>query len=177
MWGKQIGMQEKHLSGHGVHKELIHSETEQSQHHRLNSLLLSEYTLTNCQLTPTFTYRFGHCGKRKQIIKKRLEERPLLLPEAQCKSSSSPSHTPNVTLPQFCPALHSALGCSNGCNERFDVTFLPNSSMPLAFLHYSLPLCPSVSHLQLQSLRGAWSHDCIPSHMSTTSLSTCPLCQ
>lgn len=92
---------------HGPRRELIHSELKWSQRHRLNSLQLGEFYVTHCELTPTFTYRFGHWEKRKQNIKKRLGETPfVLLPEAQFKSSSSPYHPRSVTLPVLpCTAL------------------------------------------------------------------------
>lgn len=134
-------MQGKHLRvSQCMQSQLIHSEPKWSQRCRLNGLQLGEFCWTRCQLTPTFTYRFRHWEKkRKQTIKKRLRGTPfLLLPESQFKSSSSPSHPPSVTLPQFCPALHSALGYSNGWHGMFGVVF----HLPLlqAFLHHSFCL-------------------------------------
>lgn len=138
LWGKQMGMQGEHSRVSQCMQGVDSPWTQAKPALWLNSLQLGEFYLTPCQLTLTFAYRFGHWKKREQAIKKNgLGKTPfLLLPEAQFMSSFSPSHPLSVTLPQFCPAPHSALGWGNGWHGRFRVIF----RLPLAFLHCSFCL-------------------------------------
>ena len=119
---------------------MIHSEPKRSQHRRLNILQLREFYLTHCQLTPTFTYRFRHWGKkRKKTLKKRLKETSFSSSFLRLSSSPAPllptllvSHYLSFSLP-CTQLLVVAMGGMGGLG-LFSTCL---SSMPLAFLHCS----------------------------------------